>query len=295
MKLATSFTLLAVPVLLGLSTPASAQEPVFSGAVESGAWLRIRSMKGDIEVREASGRNAVVTARRRGRGYNDEQVRFEVKRDGRNVTICGIWERTERCDAEGYSSYSRRNDNDQEEVEFTVELPRGVKLVASTGNGEVNVRSAGAEVRASSGNGEVSVRGADGRVTATSGNGDITVDGANGDVSARSGNGSIHVMTARGPVEAHTGNGRIQVEMASLVGDDDMEFTTGNGSIDVAFPANLSARIEANVSYNRLRTDFPIEIPSRWGSQRVQGTIGGGKRQIRFATGNGQISIRKVR
>lgn len=295
MKIVTSLKLLAAPLLLALSTPLTAQEPVFSGAVETGSWLRIRSMKGDIEVREATGRTAVVTARRRGRGRNDDQVRFEVKRDGRNVTVCAIWERTERCDAEGYNSYSRRNDNDLEEVDFTVELPKGVKLVAATGNGEVMVRNAGAEVEARSGNGEVSVRGADGRVSASSGNGDITVDRAAGDVRARSGNGSIHVTTARGPVDAHTGNGQIEVEMASLVGSDDMEFTTGNGSINVAFPENLSARIEANVTYKDLRTDFPIEIPSRWSSRRVQGTIGDGKRQIRFATGNGRITIRKNR
>lgn len=295
MKIFTSFTLITLPVLFGLSMPLTAQEPVFSGSIENGSWLRIRSLKGDIEVREATGRNAVVTARRRSRGRNDERVRFEVKRDGRNVTVCGIWERTERCDAEGYESYSRRNDNDLEEVDLTVDLPKGVKLVATTGNGEVSVRNAGAEVQARSGNGEVTVRGADGRVSASSGNGDITVDGAAGDVKARSGNGSIHVTTARGPVEAHTGNGQIEVEMAALTGDDDMEFTTGNGSISVAFPENLSARIEANVTYNNLRTDFPIEIPARWSSRRVQGTIGDGKRQIRFATGNGRITIRKNR
>src|SRR5215204_5879592 len=92
MKLATSIALLAVPALLGVSTPSAAQEPVFSGSIETGSWLRIRSLKGDIDVRETSGRTAVVTARRRSRGRNDEQVRFEIKRDGGNVTVCGIWE-----------------------------------------------------------------------------------------------------------------------------------------------------------------------------------------------------------
>jgi hypothetical protein len=272
---------------------AAAQEvPVFSGRIPDGAWLRIRNYKGDIRVTETSGSTVTVNARRRF-GREDDETKFEVKRDGQNVTICAITERTRRCDEEGYDSRGG-DDRSVGRSDFTVSLPRGIRLLASTGNGEVDVRNAGADVRASSGNGEVNVSGARGRVHASSGNGAVSVDRAEGDVEASSGNGSIRVNTAKGPVSASSGNGSIDVTMATLTAPGDMEFSTGNGSITVAFPSNLSARIEANGSYRNFETDFPINMGSGFTGNRVRGTIGSGARSIRMTTGNGQITLRKI-
>ena len=272
----------------------SSPREVFKGEVESGAWLRIRTMKGNIQVREGSGRTAVVTATRgRGRG-STENVSFEVKRDGSNITVCAMYPHTERCDAEGYESRWRRGDNDLAAIDFTVSLPKGVKLVAATGNGEVDVRNAGAEVRASSGNGEVSVLGAGGRVHASSGNGDIEVSNAEGEVTVSSGNGDLTVGTTKGPVSASTGNGRIEVKMETLSQAGDMEFSTGNGSIDLSLPANLSADVIANVSLRNFETDFAMQLPGRFSGRRIEGKIGEGGRRIRMSTGNGSVRLRKI-
>ena len=271
--------------------------PVFNGPVAQGAWFRIRTPKGEIEVREASGRNVVVTATKRSDGRGNDDVTFEVRRDGANVTICAIWPRTTRCDAKGYDfDYDNRSRNDRDigKVDFLVELPKGIKLVAATGNGTIEVRNTGSEVVASSGNGEVTVVGAGGRVTATSGNGDLEVKEARGDVEARTGNGDIEVTTSVGPVTARTGNGRIDVDMSSLKGDDDMDFSTGNGSIEVSFPSNLSALVETNVPSRNVETDFPIEMESHWSSSHINGKIGSGGRRIRFSTGNGHVRIKKA-
>lgn len=299
-------TLHILPIVLAALTTASHPAPsnlgfqaprqVFNGTVAQGAWLRIRNHKGDIEVRETSGRNVIVTADRT--GWSDyDNVTFEVKRDGPNVTICTIWPGTSRCDASGYSydsdsRYGRERRTG--DVDFVVQLPRGVKLVAATGNGEVDIRNAGAEVVAASGNGEVSVRGADGPVKASSGNGEVTIEGARGEVEASSGNGEINVSTSAGPVSARTGNGSIEVDMASLRGNDDMDFATGNGSIDVSFPSNLSANIEANVPTRNFETEFAIEMAARWSTRHIEGKIGNGGRRIRLSTGNGHVRIRKT-
>lgn len=281
-------------IVLAASAAAAQETPVFTGQIQSGAWLRIRNYKGDIRVTEASGSAATVVARRRfDRRDDHDATRFEVKRDGQNVTICAITERTRRCDEDGYESRGG-DDRSMGRADFTLALPRGVRLLASTGNGEIYIRDAGADVRASSGNGEVSVSGARGSVSASSGNGAVLVDRADGEVHASSGNGGIRVTTARGPVSAHTGNGGIDVSMATLTGDDDMDFTTGNGSITVAFPANLSATIDANGGFRNFETDFPINMGSGWTGNRVRGTIGSGARRIRLSTGNGRIALKKI-
>ncbi|MEO8192409.1 MAG: DUF4097 family beta strand repeat-containing protein [Gemmatimonadales bacterium] len=272
----------------------SSPRDVFKGEIASGAWLRIRGPKGNIEVRETSGRVATVTAKRRNDRRTLEGVTFAVKRDGASVTVCAIYPRTSRCDSDGYDYHSRRNDNELGPVDFTVSLPKGVRLVAATGNGDVDVRDAGAEVEASSGNGEVTVLGADGRVSASSGNGDIQVDRAQGDVEASSGNGDIRVGTSMGPVSASTGNGRIEVRMTRLPARGDMEFSTGNGSIDLTLPADLSADVEANVPVRNFTTDFPMQLPGRWNMGHVEGKIGNGGRRIRMSTGNGRVTLRRI-
>jgi DUF4097 and DUF4098 domain-containing protein YvlB len=131
-------------------------------------------------------------------------------------------------------------------------------------------------------------------VSASSGNGEIRVESAEGDVDVNSGNGNIFVTTTRGPVSANTGNGSIDVTMRSLSGDENMDFNTGNGTITVAFPSNLSARIQANGAFRDFESDFPIQMGSGWTSNRIRGTIGSGARNIQFNTGNGKIRIRKI-
>jgi len=286
-----SIVFLVVPFLA-----ASAQDNVFSGQIPAGGWLRLRTPHGDIRVDETSSSTVTVSARQR-RGRDDEDARFDVQKDGNNVTVCAIIRETRRCDADNNEvrwGSRGRNGREMTNIDFIVSLPKGVKLLASTGNGDVEIKGAGSDVEASSGNGEVRINGAGGYVDANSGNGDIRVDRAGDHVEANTGNGDIVVTTARGPVSAHSGNGRIEVEMAALSGrDEDMDFTTGNGSIDIVFPANLSARIDANVSRNGFETDFPIQLPGGWSSEHVRGTIGNGGSRIRLSTGNGHIAIRK--
>jgi len=289
----TALLLLSFPAVTATAqTPSEPATSVFIGEMPAGSWLRIRNLRGSIEVREAPGRSVVVTARRRLSLRREGDITFDVRRDGANVTVCALWRRTTRCDADGYDSRSN-NDSNIGRADFIVTLPRGVKLVAATGNGNVDVRNAGAEVEASSGNGDVSVLKAAGRVLASSGNGEIQVEGAQGRVRASTGNGNVGVTTSAGPVSASSGNGRIDVQMATLPADGDMEFSTGNGSIVVSFPADLSAVVDANIPFKNLTSDFAMNLPSRWNSSRIQGTIGKGGRRIRFSTGNGRVSIRK--
>ncbi len=282
-----------IPAAVLAQDDLSSPKRVFSDQVASGSWLRIRTMKGNIQVRESTGATAVVTAVRGSSRGSTDNITFEVKRDGSNVTICAIYPHTTRCDEDGYQSRWRRNGGDLASINFTVELPKGVKISASSGNGDVNVSGAGNEVSASSGNGEVRVLGSGGRVSASTGNGDVEVSNARGQVTASSGNGDLIVGTTLGPVSASTGNGRIDVRMDEL-SSGDMRFSTGNGSIELRLPANLSADVVANVNLRNFSTDFPMTLPGRFSGRRIEGTIGEGGRRITMSTGNGSVSLIKL-
>jgi hypothetical protein len=269
--------------------------------IPEGAWLRVRTLRGSIEVRDGDGRVAEVRAVKRsrrgvGRGALS-RVTFEVRRDGDNVTVCAIWPTTRECDEDGYDSRGGHDDEDDDarhvSADFFVRLPRDVRLHAGTGNGAVRVEGTTAEVRASSGNGRVEVLAAGGAVSASSGNGDVTVDGADAAVTARSGNGAVRVSTARGPVSASSGNGRIDVRMRELRGAD-MEFRTGNGSVTVALPRDFEGQVEAHSGHGEVRSDFPITLTGPVRTGYVRGVIGRGGPTIRMSTGNGRLELRRI-
>jgi DUF4097 and DUF4098 domain-containing protein YvlB len=295
------FLLSFLALVLALPTAHAQQTRVVRGdsvfawreRIPTGSWLRIYNVQGPIEVRESTSGFAEVRAERLAgtRRRAEDDLTFEVHKDGSNVTICAVW-RSSTCDEDGVDS---DDDGDRQgKVSFIVGLPKGVRMQAGTGNGEVSVQNAGADVSATSGNGRVRVASAAGQVYASSGNGDIDVDDARGKVQARTGNGDVHVTTAAGPVSAMSGNGRIDVRMASLHGDDTMDFRTGNGSVIVTVPADFAAEVDARSGHGTLHSAFPMLVEGRLDPQHVRGTIGKGGRRVRLSSGNGNLEIRRI-
>jgi len=264
------------------------------GRVPAGATLRVFNVTGPVDVREATGGEVEVRAEKLpGRGRL-EDMSFEVRRTGDDVTICSLWRDTTRCDDDGIRNERGHDGSRQVRVAFTVLVPRGVRLHVASGNGEVSVRDAGADVSAASGNGRVRVLTAAGEVRASSGNGDIEVDGAGGRVTASTGNGRVRVLTAAGPVSATSGNGNIDVRMSTLRAEGDMRFTTGNGTVTVSVPDGFEADVETNQGSGEFRSDFPVTLSGRLSPHRVRGTIGRGGRRIQITSGNGDILLRKA-
>lgn len=282
-------TALAIPAMAGAQE--RDRDFRFSERVPAGAWLRVHSTHGDIRVTEASGDRAEVIGRKSGDDADDLEI--STVRNGDDVTICAIFEGGQ-CDAEGIHSSRKWSHEGEGSVDFEVRLPRGVKLRVLSGNGEVMVSGATAEVEASSGNGAVSVASSGGPVRASSGNGDIDVSQAGGEVTARSGNGDVRVTTRSGPVSAYTGNGSIDARMSAITGGEDMSFRTGNGDITVMLPATFEGEIDARLPNGRLESDFPLRVEGRLDPRRLRATIGRGGRRISIMSGSGGAEIRKA-
>lgn len=281
------FALALTPALL----VAQQEQFAWAGRVASGATFSVRHFNGPIEVREASGDRVELTASRRSGRSSD--LTFEVENLSDGVRICAVWRGRSACD----SGRSRGWDWDDgpPSSRLTILLPKGVRLNASTGNGDVTVERASNDVEIRSGNGDVHIRMTAGRVDVTTGNGELEIDGATGPVRANTGNGRIYVQTSSGPVNARTGNGEIDVRMRTLAADADMSFSTGNGAVTVALPATFSGEIDASTGRGEFRSDFPIEVSGRVNPRHVRGTIGGaGRARIRMSSGNGALELRKA-
>jgi hypothetical protein len=251
----------------GLTSVAAAQEKSgkdfsWDGRITSGKWLYVRDLNGSIRVERATGDRAEVTAVKRSRHGNPEDVRIETRRIGGedgDVIICAFWTENASCDEDGYRSRgddNRRDRNNDTSVEFTVKLPAGVRLNVSTVNGGVDVAGATSEVRASTVNGRVSA------------------------------------ASTGGPVNASTVNGDIDVRMREL-GTGDLEYSTVNGSIEIEVPSNLDADLDMRTVNGSLSADFPITLQGRVNPRRMRATIGKGGRRIRLETVNGSVELRK--
>jgi DUF4097 and DUF4098 domain-containing protein YvlB len=175
----------------------------------------------------------------------------------RGVTICAVWAAREaRCGDGGdyHMDHVRKNDL---AVRFTVKLPRGVKVDASTVNGEVTIAGAAAAVVAN------------------------TV------------NGRIRVHTGTGAVNASSVNGSVEATVDAVT-DGDVELATVNGAVTALLPKNLNATLDASTVNGRVDTDFPVQMTGQVSPRHMRGTIGWGGIQLKLNNVNGSISIRRA-
>lgn len=296
-------TALVPLIALVALTPLSAQDIrgrdvdrfTWSERVGAGQWLRVYSPNGRIDVSEASGDVAEVVGDKDVGDGRTEDVAFEIMRNGDGVTICALLDEGTECREDGVRNRGRWSSRGRTpRANFTVRLPRGVKLAVGSGNGDVSVRGATAEVSAASGNGRVRVHTTGGPVRAATGNGEVTVEGATGPVRASSGNGDVRIGTTRGPVSASTGNGDVMATMDAIADvADDMEFSTGNGTVTVTVPADFVGELHATTGSGRIYTDFPLTVRGRIDPRHLRATIGSGGRRLTMTTGNGDVELRK--
>lgn len=296
---------IAVPLFLVslIATPLAGQELqgregsrfTWSERIPSGQWLRVYGINGRIEVTPATGDVAEVVGEKVLRRGRPEDIAFEIRRVSDGIVICAIIDDDVECDDDGIRSRGRRrNDRNERRVNFTVRVPRGVKVAAQSGNGDVRVDGVTAEVRAASGNGDVSVSTTGGPVNASSGNGEVSVTRAAGPVRASSGNGDVVVATTRGPVSASSGNGDVEVSMDAIEDvPEDMEFSSGNGTVTVTVPESFNGELVATTGSGKFVSDFPLTIRGRIDPRRVRATIGRGGRRITISTGNGDVELKK--
>lgn len=254
---ALTLTALLSPVCVG------AQSPDFSwhGTLAAGKTVEIRGVSGRIEASSASGNTVEVTAVKRERRHGDaEDVKIEVMEGTDGVTICAVYPTPRRARNENHCGagrdYQMSTDNNDVEVNFTVKVPRGVRLEAATVNG------------------------------------DIRATDLAGDVELNTVNGGIDVTTS-GLVEAQTVNGDIDARIGRADWSGRLEFTTVNGGITLTAPASLSTDVEASTVNGTVDSDFPITIQGRMERRHLRGTIGSGGRSLELTTVNGGIELRK--
>lgn len=227
--------------------------------IAPGRSIEIKGVNGEITASIASGDEVRVTARKSARRSDPADVEIVVVEHDAGVTICAVYpsrrgRRPNEC-RPGSGGRNNTNDNDVQ-VDFTVEVPAGVEFVGQTVNGDVR---------------------------ATSLQGDVTATTVNGSVTA----------TTTGMARANTVNGSIDVSLGRAEWSGDLEFETVNGSITVALGGEVNTEVSATTVNGGITTDFPLTIQGRFGPKRINGTIGNGGRRLELSTVNGDLTLRR--
>lgn len=118
-------------------------------------------------------------------------------------------------------------------VGYTIEIPRGMRVVARSDNGDVTVRDLDGVADVSSSNGDVLASDLSGDARLESSNGDVTGTGLRGDVvTARSRNGNVTVELGAAPrqVEATSSNGDVDVALPDDGEAYALDMSTANGN-----------------------------------------------------------------
>jgi hypothetical protein len=261
---------LAVLLLAG-SAPARAQgekRTVFTendfhwqGNLKPGQTLEIIGRNGGIDATGATGDAAQVEGIKESRG-DAKEVFVEVVEYADGVTICAVYEKDAqpgRCHRGGADSdhhgWSWHNNN-RTKLNFNVKVPRGVVLKAMTTNGGIRCRD------------------------------------LNSVVEAATTNGNVDVATSEW-ASARTTNGGLTVAMGSAKWTGEVELLTTNGSVHALLPASAEFKVRAATTNGGIHTDFPVTIVGSFGSKDLTGTVGAGGRDLRLATTNGGIELRK--
>jgi DUF4097 and DUF4098 domain-containing protein YvlB len=241
------------------STPAArqAQDWEWQGAVDRGDAIEIKGVNGRIKASGTSGGQVVVSAVKKGKDDDPSSVRIEVVEHSGGVTICAVYPDVEgkknEC-APGDGGRLSTRDNDVS-VSFTVQVPSGVRLVATTVNGDIEAGGLGADAAATTVNGDVKV-------------------------------------STTGLARATTVNGSIQASMGRADWDGTLSFNTVNGSITVNLPDGVSTDVSASTVNGSMNTDFPLTVKGRFSNKNMHGTIGTGGRELEMATVNGSIHLK---
>lgn len=254
---------------LAAGTPAHAQsekrtvfDPAdfhWQGDLHTGQTLEVVNTNGEIGANRASGDAARVEGVR-GDGDDDHELFIEVVEYSDGVTVCAVYakDRTPgRCHHGGVSSESGNWWHGRRaKINFDVQVPHGVRFHAMTTNGGVHC---------------------------------VNLESV---VEAATTNGNVDVSTSEW-ASARTTNGGVRVAMGNARWSGELQLMTTNGSVNVTLPASAEFQVNAATTNGGIQTDFPITVQGRFGPKSLSGTVGGGGRELKVATTNGGIELKK--
>ena len=220
--------------------------------------LWIRNIRGSVTVEPIKGDSVQIVAVKSYHSSDTARVRLIAVPSEGGLTVCALWPGSRSdCTAEGEYKTGGPGRSDVA-VDFTVRLPRGVRLDANTILGDIHVAGASAPLK------------------------------------IRTVSGDVDVETAEGPVNVGSVNGDVHARVRGFADTGGVSITTVNGSVTSELPTALDADVEAHTINGSISSDYPLTPGAKFTSHSLKGTLGRGGREVRITTVNGSIQLKKA-
>jgi hypothetical protein len=268
--------------------------------VSEDGLLIVKSDYGDITVRGSGSDNVVILVTMNGSQGDLEDYQVTASQSGNTVELRG------KGAGDDWFSW----DIDDLEVKFIVEVPEKFNLnVATAGgdmrvnnvNGNVQLRTPGGdvvleelagEIYAESSGGDIRAMEMRGNFRGTTSGGDVVVEEVSGNIHAETSGGDVRIGKAGGKVNAQTSGGNISIVLAGE--NKGVMAETSGGDIDVMAAREIQANLDASTSGGSVMCGLPITLTGEIDESRIQGTLNGGGELIHVQTSGGDIRIRQT-
>jgi len=141
---------LVAPVVMACHEGTTTRVYEWQGELPADAWVHVRDLNGGVRIGESPSDQIAVLAEIRGSTSAVRRARIERVEDGNDVVFCAMLSSGGTCTSERYNTRTRKSfpfgGSRHVEVRFTVLVPEGVKVNASTVNGAVKVERAPSDV-----------------------------------------------------------------------------------------------------------------------------------------------------
>ena len=222
-------------------------------------WVWIRNTRGSVTVEPSVGDSLQISAVKSYRSSDTASVKLVAVPYEGGVAVCALWSSDPGCGPgrPDFEVHGGRHHSDVA-VDFTVRLPRGIGLGATTVVG------------------------------------DLHVAGARGPLVLHTVSGDLDAVTAKGPVHAASMNGDVRVRIEAFGDTGAVKIQTINGSITAELPAQLDADVDGSTVNGSITTDYPLSVSGQFAGRKLKGTLGRGGRTVHLETVNGSIRMKKA-
>jgi hypothetical protein len=256
-------TLLLVLVALALVSTASADQWKRDYAVSGKPEVHLSTGDGSVEFTVWDRKQVSVSVYTEGWQIGSDGIKIEEHQNGDRVEVTLHTPHTNWC------LFCNRS------IHVDVTLPRDANIDVHTGDGSIRGSRVRGNLFLHTGDGSIQVEDIDGEISAHSGDGGIHVDGRFDALRVDTGDGSIHAGVDRGS------------KMSSA-----WYLHSGDGSIEVRLPEDLSANLDVRTGDGSIRSDLSLS-DSDQRRHSLRGKLNGGGPLLELRSGDGSIHLRK--
>jgi DUF4097 and DUF4098 domain-containing protein YvlB len=221
----------------------------WSGQIAAGKSMEVRTISGTIHVTAATGNVGEIEAKVHDGGDPGAGPIVRFTEDEHGVVA-----RVETHDHGCECDHDHDHDHERHDatVDFDVRVPAGVRLLARSVHGGIDV------------------------------------DGVTGPIDVHTVDGGIAIRSAAS-ARARTVNGSVTASFNKPDLDSDCELETVNGPVQVTLPAAANAELVACTLNGEIHVGFPFTGSND--RRSTHGSIGHGGRELRLRTINGTIEV----